>query len=208
MSDRLLGWFRFHGISIEAILGTVVVLVVAEILILMLNRLLRRLLVQIQPRLRFAPAAVRPFTRTLGSLVWLAAGLLILDIWGVSVTGLWTILVSFATVVGVGFLAVWTIVSNITASFFLTIWHPFRLGQIVELLPENLKGRVSDRNLMFTVLQEADGTTLQIPNNQFFQKIFRVGERGAAEALPVAEPARKPATADTRRAQLQDEPAG
>ena len=44
----------------------------------------------------------------------------------------------------------------------------------VELLPENLKGRAVDRNLMFTVLAEDDGSFLQVPNNLFFQKIFRV----------------------------------
>ena len=76
--------------------------------------------------------------------------------------------------IGVGFLAVWTIVSNITASVFITIWRPFRLGETVEILPESLRGRVIDRNLMFTVLREASGAALQIPNNLFFQKMFRV----------------------------------
>ena len=73
-----------------------------------------------------------------------------------------------------GFLATWAMVSNVTASLFLTIWHPFRLGDTVELLPENLKGRAIDRNLMFTVLREESGSVLQVPNNLFFQKIFRV----------------------------------
>jgi small-conductance mechanosensitive channel len=58
--------------------------------------------------------------------------------------------------------------------FFITIWRPFHLGDNVELLPENLKGRVIDRNLMFTVLSEDSGATLLVANNLFFQKIFRV----------------------------------
>jgi small-conductance mechanosensitive channel len=66
-------------------------------------------------------------------------------------------------------------VSNVTADLFLTIWRPFRLGDTVELLPEKLKGRAIDRNLMFTVLLEEDGCVLQVPNNLFFQRIFRVG---------------------------------
>ena len=56
----------------------------------------------------------------------------------------------------------------------LAIWRPFRLGDNVELLPENLKGRAIDRNLMFTVLREDSGALLQVPNNLFFQKMFRV----------------------------------
>jgi small-conductance mechanosensitive channel len=49
------------------------------------------------------------------------------------------------------------------------------------MLPENLKGRVMDRNLMFTTLSEESGSVLQIPNNLFFQKIFRVSDN-----VPVA----------------------
>src|SRR6266550_2386113 len=110
--------------------------------------------------------------------LWVLAALLVLNLWGVSVGGLWTLLASAIAVIGVGFLAVWTIVSNVTASFFITVWRPFKLGQTVELLPENLKGRVIDRNMMFTVLREEGGSILQIPNNLFFQKVFRVTDGG------------------------------
>ena len=66
--------------------------------------------------------------------------------------------------------------SNFTASFFLVLWRPFHVGQTVEVLPENLKGRVVGRNLMFTTLSEDSGSVLQIPNSLFFQKIFRVSD--------------------------------
>jgi small-conductance mechanosensitive channel len=66
-------------------------------------------------------------------------------------------------------------VSNFTASLFITVWRPFHLGDTVELLPENLKGRVVDRNLLFTALREDGGSVIQVPNNLFLQKMFRVG---------------------------------
>jgi small-conductance mechanosensitive channel len=76
-------------------------------------------------------------------------------------------------VIGVGLLAVWTMVSNITASLFIWIWRPYELGETIEMLPNNVKGRAVDRSLMFTTLREADGTLLMIPNNQFFQNVIR-----------------------------------
>ena len=97
--------------------------------------------------------------------------MLILSLWGLSVSGLWTLLLSAATVIGVGFLAVWAIISNATASLFITVWRPFQSGDTVELLPENFKGRVVGRNLMFTVLRVENGARLHVPNNLFFQKI-------------------------------------
>jgi len=42
------------------------------------------------------------------------------------------------------------------------------------MLPENLSGRVIDINLMFIVVRENSGAVIQIPNNLFFQKMFRV----------------------------------
>jgi hypothetical protein len=85
------------------------------------------------------------------------------------------------------YLAVWTIVSNITASLFLSVLRPFKLGQTVEVLPENLKGRVIDLNLMFTVLRDGEDRVLQVPNNFFFRKMFWVMDTQARSLFEVLE---------------------
>jgi small-conductance mechanosensitive channel len=125
--------------------------------------------------------------RIVGSVVWLVVALIILGLWGLDVSGIWALLISAAAVIGVGFLAVWTIVSNITASLFLSVWRPFKLGQTVEVLPENLKGRVIDRNLMFTVLRDGEDRVLQVPNNFFFRKMFWVMDTQARSLFEVLE---------------------
>jgi len=135
---------------------------------------LQRVLLGIRPQYRLRYETVVSLTRALSSVLWVCVGLLVLNVWGVSVTGLWAVLVSLATLIGVGFSRV--LVSNITASFFLTLWHPFHLGEVVEMLPQSVKGRVIDRNLMFTVLRQTHGTTRHIPDNFFFQRFFRVAE--------------------------------
>ena len=53
--------------------------------------------------------------------------------------------------------------------------RPFRVGDMVELLPEAMRRRVVDRNLMFVVPREQSGNIIQIPNSLFFQKMFRIG---------------------------------
>ena len=84
-----------------------------------------------------------------------------------------------------------------TASFFLTLWRPFHLGQTIEIIPENLSGRVSDRNLMFTTLREESGSILQIPNNLFFQKPFRVSGETASSWLNSHKEVRAPSIAQS-----------
>jgi len=170
----LAAWLAQHNVSVIAVLATIGLVVGAFILSYFLKRPLRDSLRRLASRLRLPYEAVLTATRWLIGAVWIIAALVVLEIWGVSVGGLWTLLVSVATIVGVGFLATWTMISNITASFFLAVWRPFRLGDTIELIPENLSGRVIDRNLMFVVVRENSGSVIQIANNLFFQKMFRV----------------------------------
>jgi len=172
--NALLAWLMKHNVDLATIFGTVAILAAASIVSVLLNRLMRRSLKGIEQRLALRYETLLTITRIITGIFWLITAMLVLSLWGVSVSGLWTLLVSAAAVIGVGFLAVWTIISNVTASLFITFWRPFQFGQTVELLPENLKGRVIDRNMMFTVVREESGALLHVPNNLFFQKIFRV----------------------------------
>lgn len=173
MSD-IITWLDQHHVDLGAILTSIAVLVGAGVAISLLKRLLNNWLNSIQPRLQLSDTTIPTIIRVVTAAFWLIAVLLVLDAWGIGLAGLWGLLVSAIAVIGVGFLATWASVSNFTASFFLTIWRPFRLGDTVVLLPENTTGRVTDRNLMFTVLHEQDGSTVYVPNNFFFQKMFRV----------------------------------
>jgi small-conductance mechanosensitive channel len=164
---------RFSA-NLAPILTTAGVLIVVAVSLFLLNRLLRPQFRRFEALLRLPRKISLRFMRLVAAAVWLIAGLFILEVWGVNVGGLWTFLVSVAAVIGVGFLATWTIVSNITASFFLMVWRPFQFGDTVEIIPENLKGRVIDRNFMYVFLREDGGALIKVPNNLFFQKIIRV----------------------------------
>ncbi len=172
--DQILAWLEHRNVSIDTVLETIAVLAIASIAILIINRLVRQLLRRLETWLSLSYDAVITIMRVITAALWLITGLLVLNVWGIKVSGLWTVMVSAATLIGVGFLATWTMISNVTATFFITLWRPFQLGQTVEMLPESLKGQVIDRNMMFTVLREESGSVLQVPNNLFFQKMFRV----------------------------------
>lgn len=195
--DEIANWATEYGLHWQAILSSLVLLLIALVVAFAVHRVLQRLLLRVQRHLAITYETIAWLTRAIGAVVWLIAALLLLDTWGVSVSGVWTFLVGAITVIGVGFLAVWAMVSNITASVFLAIWRPFRLGEMVEVLPENAKGRVVDRNLMFTVLREEAGTVLHIPNNLFFQKMFRVSEAESQYIFEFLENQRRHAPGQT-----------
>jgi small-conductance mechanosensitive channel len=170
-----LEWLKDYDIHLSTLLETLGLLLGALIVIFLVNQMIKRLLQPAAVRVGLRSDTVGSFARVLSLLVWFVAVLLVLELWGIGAGGVWAWLAGAATIVGAGFLATWAIISNVTAALFLAIWRPFHLGDNVEMLPENLKGRAVDRNLMFTVLREESGSVLQIPNNLFFQKIFRVG---------------------------------
>jgi small-conductance mechanosensitive channel len=171
---QIIEWLNQHNINAVKTIGTVATILLASIVIPRLSRSLKQWLIHLQSRLNLSDKTNFTINRVIIAVLWTLTVLIVLDVWGVGLGGVWAVLVGTITIIGVGFIATWAMTSNLTASFFLVLWRPFHVGQTVEILPENLKGRVVDRNLMFTTLSEDSGSVLQIPNSLFFQKIFRV----------------------------------
>jgi small-conductance mechanosensitive channel len=68
---------------------------------------------------------------------------------------------------------VWSVLSNFLCSFVLVILKPFHVGEEIELPTVNIKGRVVDVTPVYTVIEVSPGETAMIPNNMFFQAIFK-----------------------------------
>jgi len=80
---------------------------------------------------------------------------------------------SLLGLVAVGFVAAWSLLSNLSCTFLLILLKPFKVNDLIEFIGEDVKGRVVDLNLFFTTLKADDGDEIKIPNNQFFQKVLR-----------------------------------
>jgi hypothetical protein len=102
-------WLAKSNVSLMMALATVMVIIAAFITVSLINRLMAGFIRSLEERLSLPEESLLGFTRVLKGIVWLIAALLILSLWGVSVSGLWTLLVSAATIIGVGFLAGWEI---------------------------------------------------------------------------------------------------
>ncbi len=165
------------------------VLVVATVLVLALGR---RLLLKLQRARNLPDTAMLPIRRTLRALIILLAIIVGLQFAGFSMATIWAALGTGLALLGVAFIAVWSVLSNIACSLMLMIFKPFRIGDEVEIVDNaagpNVGGRVIDVTLMYVVLREdtPDGPALvQIPNNLFFQKTVR--RRAGRRAVPIEQ---------------------
>ena len=121
-----------------------------------------------------------------GIFRWLIALLVVLmglHQFGVSVATFWHALWAVIALIGVAFVAVWSILSNIFSAVLLIIFSPFRLGDEIEIIEPTgvapgVRGKVIGLNILFTTLEQTsaeDGThyLVEVPNNTFFQKTIR-----------------------------------
>lgn len=106
---------------------------------------------------------------------------------GIDLQGLWSTIMAALSLIAIGFVAMWSILSHMLASVLIVIFRPFEVGDRVEILGEDdIIGEVTDLNPVYTTLRATDGGTLQVPNNVFFQKALK---RHAPAALADARTA-------------------
>ncbi len=142
----------------------VVVLALTTLALRLVGRLVRWLAV----RLQAPPLALRPLTVTGRTLVLLVVVSTFAEHY--FAVDFFAVLGGLLALLGIGFVAVWSILSNVLCTLLLLTVRPFRIGDEVELPPDPLRGRVVDLNLFFTTLQAPDGRLVQLPNNLFFQR--------------------------------------
>lgn len=172
-------WAQAHsaieaaGIGVERLAATALIVVVGLLLVRFARRRMRARLRQLHKERGLPLETTVTVERWVVGVLWIVLALALLNFWNVQFGNLWATLISVLGVMGVALLATWTMASNMTAGTLLAITRPFELGQRIEILPEGVKGRAIDRNMMFTTLREADGSTVTIPNNLIFQRIVR-----------------------------------
>ena len=109
-------------------------------------------------------------------LLWFFAFLIALGfIWGYDLRGLYAASAGIFALLGIGFFAVWSILSNVTTSIIIFFRFPMKIGDTIRL-PEvgDLSGRVADITLFHIILEGSDGNKIAVPNNVAIQKILEI----------------------------------
>ena len=87
---------------------------------------------------------------------------------------IWTAVSTVLALVAIGFVAVWSILSHMTASVVILLQRPFRSGDNLQLADDEYVGTVLKTGLFYTHVQDSEGGVSLIPNNILFQRRFRI----------------------------------
>ncbi len=101
------------------------------------------------------------------------AALIVLLVWGIDYRSVFLFASSIVAVLGVGFVAQWSILSNITASIVIFFNYRTRLGDRIRVLDSEdagIEGVIADINLFHVVIRDDAGNLIHHPNNLFIQK--------------------------------------
>ena len=130
-----------------------------------------------------------------GTIKWMVTilvGVTILQELGVSLSAMWATISAVLLVVAIGFVAVWSVLSNALCAVFLVVFAPFRIGDEIEIMEPSvheegksgLRGTVRDITMLYTTLEDpgagpGEKVCVRVPNNLFFQKAVKC--RGGRE---------------------------
>lgn len=152
----------------QELLFTIVLLVIMILMILLTKRAIRRF-----SFVRSIEVNRRKVIFYLSYLfIYGIAAAILAVIWGVDLKQFTVFISSVLAVLGVGFFAQWSILSNLTASVILFFSHPVRLGDRIRILDKDFDwtGEVKDITGFYLFMTTDDGRNITLPTSLVIQK--------------------------------------
>lgn len=93
-------------------------------------------------------------------------------IWGVNPHQFAFFVSSVLAVLGIGFFAQWSLLSNLTSSLILFFYHPVRIGDRIRVLDKEFDwtGEVTDITGFYFLIKTDAGENISLPNSLVIQK--------------------------------------
>ncbi len=153
-------------------LESAVVLVLFIIVQLIARKAINRML----KRFSFKATRRKIVIKLVNLLTTLVAIVSLAAIWGIDKSQLMFFISSLLTILGIGFFAQWSILSNITSGLILFFNHPIKIGDHVKILDKDFpfSGTVDDITYFFLHLTTDDGQKVTIPNSVALQKMIAI----------------------------------
>lgn len=145
------------------------------IIAIVLLKIIQRIIVSAGKKFSYAKARVKVLNKMLSTLFFITAIIILALIWGIAPTRLATYVASLLTVLGIAFLAQWSILSNITATMILFFNHQVKIGDSIEIMDKDfsITGKVSNIGIFFVIIKVNPGEYVSLPSNVFMQKMIK-----------------------------------
>ncbi len=153
------------------IIETIALLIIAIVLL----KIIQRLIESAGKRLSYAKSRIKVLNKMVSTVFYLISIIILALVWGIPPSRLATYVASLLTVLGIAFLAQWSILSNITAALILFFNHQVKIGDTIEILDKefHIVGKVSNIGIFFVIIKVNNGEYVSMPSNVFMQKMIK-----------------------------------
>jgi len=132
-------------------------LVLPALIAIVIGVIVERILASLVPRFgkrrALDPSHIHLIKPIIRWLIIIVLVIVVAGIFGTGAQSIWISLGAFIAMMVVGFFAAWSILSDLLAFLIIMIVRPFRIGNTVVVMPENIAGEIIDMNLLYHKLK-------------------------------------------------------
>jgi small conductance mechanosensitive channel len=158
---------------LQVVLPALIAIVIGVIV----ERILASLVSRFGKRRGVDPSHIHLIKLTIRWLIIIVLVIVVAGIFGIGAQSIWISLAAFIAMMVVGFFAAWSILSNLLAFLIIMVVRPFRIGNRVVVMPENIAGEIIDMNLLYHKLKSEEGDEILVPNVTFITKFVSVSSK-------------------------------
>ena len=149
--------------------------VVLIIILIITLKVLQRIINRAGLKFSYQKARIKIVKKVISFVVYLVLIGILLLIWGIAPSQLAAYIASLFTVMGIAFLAQWSIISNITSTLISFFNHQVNIGDSIVILDKDfqVEGKISDIGVFFIIIKVSDKEYVSLPSNVFMQKMVK-----------------------------------
>jgi len=158
---------------LQVVLPALIAIVIGVIV----GRVLASLISKFGKRRELDPSHIHSLKLIVRWLIIIVLVIVVAGIFGIGVQSIWISLAAFIAMMVVSFFAAWSILSNLLAFLIIMVMGPFRIGDKVVVMPENIAGEIIDINLFYHKLKTEEDGVILVPNVTFITKFVLVSSK-------------------------------
>ena len=149
---------------------------IVVVFFILANLLTKRWIKNLLKRMNFSLQRRRLTVKMINLMLLIISSVFIAAIWGVKQSDMVVFISSVMAILGIAFVAQWSVLSNITAGIILFFNHPLKIGDYVKILEKDfvIEGTVDDITYFFVHLETSEKERITISNSLILQKTLSI----------------------------------
>lgn len=149
--------------------------IILIVVLIISSKIFQRIIDKAGVRFSYHKSRVKIVKKVVNLVLYIVLFVILFLIWGIDPSELIAYVASLLTVMGIAFLAQWSIISNITSTLIIFFNHQVNIGDTIVILDKeyHIEGKISDIGIFFIIIKVNENEYVSLPSNVFMQKMIK-----------------------------------